>query len=131
MEFTTEQMEKAKACETLEEFKELAKAEGLTLTEEEAEKYFNATRSGELTDEEVDSVAGGSKGWKPTGTELFKRNCPFCGTALEIKVTEYNKGEAWKYECKPNVCSCGATIKRVFGTSRLAFTKNGEIRYVW
>ena len=65
MDFTTEQMEKAKNCKTLDEFKEMAKAEGFDLSEEEAKNCFSATRGGELSDDELSSVAGGGKQRRP------------------------------------------------------------------
>lgn len=61
MEFSKDQIEKAKQCKTVEEFKELAKAEGLNLSQEEIEKYFDATHTGELNDDELTAVAGGTK----------------------------------------------------------------------
>ena len=61
MEFSKEQIKKAKNCATLEEFKTLAKAEGFDLTEEEAENYFSATRGGELSDDDLDKISGGTK----------------------------------------------------------------------
>ena len=62
MEFSKEQIEKARNCKTLDEFKLLAKAEGVELSDEEAENCFKQTRVGELTDNDLATVAGGSKG---------------------------------------------------------------------
>ena len=60
MEFTKELLEKAKTAKTAEELAEMAKAEGMSMTAEEAEKIFaELNRSGELSDEELDNVAGG------------------------------------------------------------------------
>lgn len=47
MNFITKQIEKAKNCKTLDEFKKLAKVEGLDISEKQAEEYFSATHSGE------------------------------------------------------------------------------------
>ena len=60
MDFTKEMLEKAKSAKSAEELMELAKAEGMELTAEEAEKHFaELHRSGELADEELDNVSGG------------------------------------------------------------------------
>lgn len=61
MQFTTEQIEKARSCKTLEELKELSVKEGLILTEEELKEIFDLTRNGELNDDELSAVAGGTK----------------------------------------------------------------------
>ena len=61
MDFTKEQIQKAKNCKTLDDFKALAKQEGLELSEEEASEYFDATRTGELSDDELIAIAGGCK----------------------------------------------------------------------
>ena len=74
MEFSKEQIEKAKNCKTIEEFKSLAKAEGLNLTEEEAKKYFQATRVGELNDDELNAIAGGGKGGNQRPEPKFNIN---------------------------------------------------------
>ena len=67
MEFTKELLEKAKAAESAEELLELAKAEGIEMSAEEAEKYFaDLHQSGELSDEELDNVAGGGCGGRFT-----------------------------------------------------------------
>ena len=49
-ELTKEQIAKAMSCETIEELMELAKAEGIELTKEEAEAYM-----AEMDDVELDS----------------------------------------------------------------------------
>ena len=51
-ELTKEQIAKAMSCETVEELMELAKAEGIELTKEEAEAYM-----AEMEDVELDSDA--------------------------------------------------------------------------
>ena len=52
--------EKAKEAKSAEELLSLAKENGMELTKEEAEAYFaQLNKSGELSDEELDNVAGG------------------------------------------------------------------------
>ena len=60
MEFTKEMIEKAKAAKSAEELLELAKAEGIELTAEQAAKVFTElNKSGQLSDEELENAAGG------------------------------------------------------------------------
>ena len=55
-----ELLEKAKEAKSAEELLSLAKENGMELTEEEAAAYFaQLNKSGELSDEELDNVAGG------------------------------------------------------------------------
>ena len=56
-------IEKAKSAKTAEELIEFAKVENIELSAEEAAKYFaKLNASGELSDEELDNVAGGGCG---------------------------------------------------------------------
>ena len=60
MELTKEMIEKAKAAKTAKELVGIAKAEGVELTAEKAEKVFaDLHKSGELADDELDNVSGG------------------------------------------------------------------------
>ena len=57
---TKEMVAKALECETADELVVLAKAEGFTLTKEEAEAYLAELENMELDEEALDKVAGGS-----------------------------------------------------------------------
>lgn len=60
MKENNELMEKAKEAKSAEELMSLAKENGVELTAEEAASYFaQLNKSGELSDEELDNVAGG------------------------------------------------------------------------
>ena len=60
MNISKELIEKAKTAKTAEELLQMAKAEHIELTEEEAVNAFaELNKSGELSDEELDNVAGG------------------------------------------------------------------------
>ena len=60
MQFSKELIEKAKTAKSAEELLAMAKAENVELTEEQAEKALaQLNRNGELSDEELDNVAGG------------------------------------------------------------------------
>ena len=57
---TPELIRKAKAAKSAEELLELAKANDVELTEEEARIYFEQLNAvGKVSDDELDSVAGG------------------------------------------------------------------------
>ena len=58
-ELTKELIEKAMQCETADELIALAKAEGITLTKEEAEAYLAELDDFELDDALLRNVAGG------------------------------------------------------------------------
>ena len=60
MKYSKELIEKAKTAKTAEELLAMAKAENIEMTAEEAAKYFaELHKTGELSDEELDNVAGG------------------------------------------------------------------------
>ena len=60
MELTKEMIEKAKTAKSAAELLEIAKAEGIEMTVEEAEMRFaELNKKGELADEELDNVSGG------------------------------------------------------------------------
>ena len=62
--FTPEMIEKVKVAKTAEELYEIAKANGVEMTADEAATYFAQInpKNGELDDDELDSVAGGACG---------------------------------------------------------------------
>lgn len=84
--FTAELIEKAKRAKSAEELITLAKENGFDLTEDEAKDRFEKLNaSGVLSDNELNSVAGGCGGF---------RECAFCGYPI-------SKDDGW-------VCrSCG------------------------
>ena len=60
MKYSKELIEKAKTAKTAEELLAMAKAENIDLSAEEAEKAFaELNKTGELSDEELNNVAGG------------------------------------------------------------------------
>ena len=60
MKFSKEMIEKAKSAASAEELVEMAKAEGIKLSADDAAKYFDFLHgSHELSDDEVQEVAGG------------------------------------------------------------------------
>ena len=60
MNISKELFEKAKQAKTAEELLEMAKAENIELSAEQAAKAFaELNKAGELSDEELDNVSGG------------------------------------------------------------------------
>ena len=85
--FNAEMIEKAKVAKSVEELLEIAKANGVEMTAEEAATYFAQLnpKSGELDDDALDGVAGGCGGsgeiYVPDGTIRVTsgQTCPKCG----------------------------------------------------
>lgn len=72
MNVSKELLEKAKAAKSAEELLALAKAEKVELTEEEAAKEFaELNKTGEISDEELDNVAGGCGAPETPGEPKF------------------------------------------------------------
>lgn len=72
MNISKELIEKAKTAKTAEELLAMAKAENIELTEEEAAKAFaELNKTGEISDEELDNVAGGCGAPETPGEPKF------------------------------------------------------------
>ena len=88
MNISKELLEKAKAAKSAEELLALAKNEGIELTAEQAAKAFaELNKTGELSDEELDNVAGGCDEFKET---KWKYNI---GDCVIIKEQVYSKSD--------------------------------------
>ena len=73
MNISKELIEKAKTAKSAEELLAMAKAENIELTEEQAAKAFaELNKTGELSDEELDNVAGGGCPGGATPPEIFR-----------------------------------------------------------
>ncbi len=76
---TKEMFEKAKTAKSAEELIEMAKAENIKLSQEQAKDIFARLNSdGELSDEELDAVSGGCG-----DDDKDVKRCPNCGTEME------------------------------------------------
>ena len=74
MNISKELLEKAKQAKTAEELLAMAKAENIELTEEQAAQAFaKMNKNGELSDEELDNVAGGGCQGRPPKFSLNDR----------------------------------------------------------
>ena len=82
---TPEMIEKAKAAKSVEELLEIAKANNVEMTADEAATYFEQLnpKSGELNDDDLDSVAGGACGGGVRVGDNVRvtsgETCPTCG----------------------------------------------------
>ena len=68
---TKEMLEKALKCETADEVMALAKANGITLTKEEADAYLDELENVELDKETLDKVAGGDGTTRTINAKLY------------------------------------------------------------
>jgi hypothetical protein len=62
MEFTQEQIERALTAKSSDELQTLAKSEGISLTKDEADKYFQQLSGVALSADDIEDVAGGCTG---------------------------------------------------------------------
>lgn len=110
-----ELMNKAKQAANTEELLELARSENIELTEEKAQEFFMRLHAeGELSDDELDAVAGG--GCAESALEykegdivaLVSKRCPDCnGSVFKITyvVKERTRMNDYWLECS----HCGLT----------------------
>ena len=125
---TPEMIEKAKAAKSVEELLELAKANGVEMTADEAATYFAQLnpKSGELDDDDLDNVAGGAGSCgDPTNKDLFPENSKLrykrgpCVCGNNVWIAKYS----WSIELRSNVItptcsSCGRTKRDYLRGSR-------------
>ena len=125
MNFTNEQINKAKSAKSAEELLALAKASGIEMTAEQANAYFaELHKEGELTDGELASIAGGGK-YDPeiTKTETYKFNCPFCHQIIKIVLYYYDDKSVQQDKSH---CGCGAEVTVCNGSITARFKKDGQ-----
>lgn len=101
MQFSKELIEKASAAASAEDLLEIAKADGIELSAEEAEQYFEFLHSsGSLSEEELERVAGG-KGNPPPKYKIGQRVRYIAGAFAfhgEIVGATYSESYGtWKY----------------------------------
>ena len=96
MNISKELLEKAKAAKTAEELLEMAKAENIELSAEQAAKAFaELHKAGELSDEELDNVSGGcGRDYEPSGEtpkfhvgDRLAMVHPVIGRSIAVRVT--------------------------------------------
>ena len=113
---TPEMIEKAKIAKSAEELLELAKANGMEITADEAATYFAQLnpKSGELDDDDLDNVAGGAGGCgDPTNKDLFpegsKMRCKKgpCVCGNNVWIAKYGWGIMAREYISPTCSTCG------------------------
>ena len=87
MELNNELIAKAKTAKSPEELMSLAKENGMEMTGENAKEYFEQLhpKTGELSDDELDNVAGGG----------CYSNDGYLKTTIGYKCQYFEKGEWW------------------------------------
>ena len=68
---TKDMLEKAMKCQTADDLVALAKANGITLTKEEADAYLDELEDVELDKETLDKVAGGDGTTRTINAKLY------------------------------------------------------------
>ncbi len=92
---TKEMIELARAAESPDALLTMAKENGIELTAEDAQRYFDNWHSSvELSDEELENVSGG----------CGVPDCPICGSS---KTSGFNQHGTHKYTCR----DCGYWFK--------------------
>ena len=96
MNVSKELLKKAKTAKSAEELLELAKAENIELSAEQAAKAFaELNKTGELSDEELDNVSGGcGRDYEPSGEtpkfhvgDRLAMVHPVIGRSIAVRVT--------------------------------------------
>ena len=96
MNVSKELLKKAKTAKSAEELLELAKAENIELSAEQAAKAFaELNKTGELSDEELDNVSGGcGRDYEPSGEtpkfhvgDRLAMVHPVIGRSVAVRVT--------------------------------------------
>ena len=96
MKISKELLKKAKTAKTAEELLEMAKAENIESSAEEAAKAFaELNKTGELSDEELDNVSGGcGRDYEPSGEtpkfhvgDRLAMVHPVIGRSVAVRVT--------------------------------------------
>ena len=78
MNISKELLKKAKTAKSAEELLEMAKAENIEISAEQAAKALaELHKAGELSDEELDNVAGGCSKYSPSGAAENKEDVVF------------------------------------------------------
>ena len=115
---TPEMIEKAKVAKSAEELLALAKENNVEMSADEADTYFAQLnpKSGELSDDDLDNVAGGAGSCgDPTNKDLFpegskmrykKGSCPVCHTNVWIAKYGWDVMARGEY-ISPTCSTCG------------------------
>ncbi len=120
---TPDMIEKAKTAKSAEELFEIAKANGVEMTADEAATYFAQLnpKSGELNDDDLDNVAGGAcnPNLELKNGQLVRvingNKCPKCGGT----VGKYNFAAGYGAWTRVDCDTCNEKIIGVTGELQL------------
>ena len=115
MKLSKELLEKAQTAKSPEELIQMAKTENIDLSAEEAAKAFaKLNASGELSDEELDNVAGGCSPSDPPkyniGDMVISSRgfpCHTCGIYRDFQITEVHRSPDGKHTYSIACPECG------------------------
>ena len=125
MNISKELLEKAKQAKTAEELLAMAKAENIELTEAQAAKAFaELSKNGELSDEELDNVAGGGCGGRTPKFSVNDRVSHKGSDGKEVYGTVVRIGQE-KYYYVYYVVDDGETTEKVYYESELIVVGGG------
>ena len=121
--FNAEMIEKAKTVKSAEELLELAKANGVEMTADEAATYFAQLnpQSGELDDDDLDGVAGGGCGGSVRAGDDVRvtsgETCQICGgnTGTVESVGAFGVGAVVCHNCSDSIIAYvgSATLEKI------------------
>ena len=121
--FNAEMIEKAKVAKTAEELLEIAKAEGVEMTADDAAAYFEQLnpKSGELSDDDLDNVAGGGCGGSVRAGDDVRVTsgeiCQICGgnTGTVKSVGAFGVGAVVCHNCSDSIIAYvgSATLEKI------------------
>ena len=119
MRFTNEIIEKVKTAKSAEELLAMAKAENIELTEAQAAKAFaELSKNGELSDEELDNVAGGGCGGRTPKFSVNDRVSHKGSDGKEVYGTVVRIGQE-KYYYVYYVVDDGETTEKEYDVNEL------------
>ena len=123
--FNAEMIEKAKVAKSVEELLEIAKATNIEMTADEAKTYFAQLnpKSGELSDDDLDAVAGGFGCEGSTANDIGKlvcvtsgEFCSECGSKTGyVTATGYVGNNILCDKCKTLIATVGECSYEVIG----------------
>ena len=121
--FNAEMIEKAKTAKSAEELLELAKENNVEMTADEAKTYFEQLnpKSGELSDDDLDNVAGGGcSGSVRAGDNvrvISGETCQICGgnTGTVKSVGAFGVGAVVCQNCSDSIIAYvgSATLEKI------------------
>jgi hypothetical protein len=121
--FNAEMIEKAKIVKSAEELLELAKANNIDMTADEAATCFAQLnpKSGELDDDDLDNVAGGACGGSVRVGDTVRvtsgETCPICGgnTGTVKSVGAFGVGAVVCHNCSDSIIAYvgSATLEKI------------------